>query len=78
MPGVVIGPGARVRRAILDENVRVLAGARLGYDTSESQAFARTANGVVVAQADSIIRAASGSYAPLRQRQIQQEPQLAR
>jgi glucose-1-phosphate adenylyltransferase len=78
MPGVVIGRGARVRRAILDENVRVLAGARLGYETSESQAFPRTANGVVVVQADSIIPAASGNYAPSRQRQIQLESQLAR
>ena len=78
MPGVVIGPGARVRRAILDENVHVLAGARLGYETSESHAFARTATGVVVVQADSIIPAASGSYAPPRQRPIQLESQLAR
>jgi len=78
MPGVVIGPGACVRRAILDQNVRVLAGARLGYETSESQAFAWTENGVVVVQADSIIPAASGTYAPPRQRQIRLEPQLAR
>jgi glucose-1-phosphate adenylyltransferase len=78
MPGVVIGPGARVRRTILDENVRVLAGARLGYETSESHVFARTANGVVVVQADSIIPATSGSYARPRQRQIRLESQLAR
>ena len=78
MPGVVIGPGARVHRAILDENVRVLAGARLGYETSESHAFARTANGVVVVQADSIIPAAQGSHAPPRQRQIRLGSQLAR
>jgi glucose-1-phosphate adenylyltransferase len=78
MPGVVIGPGARVRRAILDENVRVLAGARLGCETSESQAFACTPNGVVVVQADSIVPAAPRSYASPRQRQIQLEPQLGR
>jgi glucose-1-phosphate adenylyltransferase len=78
MPGVVIGPGARVRRAILDENVHVLAGARLGYETSESHTFARTANGVVVVQADGIIAAASGSYAPPRQRPIRLESQFAR
>jgi glucose-1-phosphate adenylyltransferase len=67
MPGVVIGPGARVRRAILDENVHVLAGARLGHET-----------GVVVVEADSIIPAASGSYTLPRQRPIQLELQLAR
>jgi glucose-1-phosphate adenylyltransferase len=78
MPGVVIGPGARVRRAILDENVHVLAGTRLGYESSDSHAFARTANGVVVVQADSVIPAASGSYAPPKQRPIQLESQLAR
>jgi glucose-1-phosphate adenylyltransferase len=78
MPGVVIGPGARVRRAILDENVRVLAGGRLGYETSESHVFARTAHGVVVVQADSIIPAAPVRHEPPRQRQIQLESQLAR
>src|SRR5262252_4053307 len=34
MAGVVIGPNARVRRAILDENVRVECGARIGYGDS--------------------------------------------
>jgi glucose-1-phosphate adenylyltransferase len=78
MPGVVIGPGARVRRAILDENVRVLAGARLGYETGESQGVARTENGVVVVQADSIIPAASDGYVPPRPRQVPLGSQLAR
>jgi len=77
MPGIVIGPGARVRRAILDENVCVQAGARLGYETSESQGFARTPNGVVVVPANRIIPAASSIYAAPRKRQIQLEPQLA-
>src|SRR5215471_8963517 len=78
MPGIVIGPGARVRRAILDENVRVLAGACLGYETSESHVFAHTSNRVVVVQADSIVPAAQGSHAPPRQRQIRLGSQLAR
>jgi len=78
MSGVVIGAGARVRRAILDENVRVQAGARLGYKTGESQGFSRTPNGVVVVPANSIIPVASGIYTAPRQRQIRLEPQPAR
>jgi len=68
MPGVEIGPGVRIRRAILDENVRVLAGARLGYESIESQAFTRTPKGVVVVPANSIVPAASEIFADPRQR----------
>jgi glucose-1-phosphate adenylyltransferase len=40
MNDVVIGPGAVVRRAILDKNVKVEAGAVLGVDpTSPSRRF---------------------------------------
>jgi glucose-1-phosphate adenylyltransferase len=36
LPGVVIGPGARIRRAILDENVQVMPGAEIGYDANSN------------------------------------------
>lgn len=78
MPGVVIGPGASVRRVILDENVRVLAGARLGYESIEGQAFTRTPKGVVVVPANSVVPAASEVYAVPRRRPIRLEPQIAR
>ena len=32
MPGVHIGSGVRIRRAIIDENVQVRSGAKIGYD----------------------------------------------
>ena len=78
MPGVEIGAGARVRRVILDEYVRVLAGARLGYESTESQAFTRTAKGVVVVPANSVVPAASGIYTVPRRRHIRLEPQISR
>jgi glucose-1-phosphate adenylyltransferase len=78
MPGVVIGPGASVRRVILDENVRVLAGARLGYESIEGQAFTRTPKGVVVVPANSVVPAAAEVYAVPRRRPIRLEPQIAR
>jgi ADP-glucose pyrophosphorylase len=31
MPGVDVGPGARIHRAILDENVQVMLGAQIGH-----------------------------------------------
>ena len=50
-PGVRIGPGARVHRAILDKNVTVPAGYRLGLDLGTSpDEFALSANGVVVVE----------------------------
>jgi len=49
MPGVVIGPNARVRRAILDENVRVESGARIGYGDSEHAISVIPANSLITA-----------------------------
>ena len=37
MPGVHIGRAAWVRRAIIEEHVRVPDGARIGYDTDEDR-----------------------------------------
>jgi len=78
MSGVELGPGARIRRAILDENVHVLAGARLGYESIEDRAFSRTAKGIVVVPAMSIVAASAGIYTASRQRQIRLEPQAVR
>lgn len=78
MPGVTVGPGARIRRAILDENARVLAGARIGCQVRESPACVRTPKGVVVVAANSIVPAASGIAVIPGQRQIRLEPQIAR
>ena len=51
MPGVHVGRGSRIRRAILDENVCVPAGIRVGYGDVEDEYFTRTPNGVVVVPA---------------------------
>jgi len=55
MPGVTVGPGARIRRAILDENARVLAGAHIGCEALDTYAFTRTPKGVTVVAANSIV-----------------------
>jgi len=47
MPGVVIGSNARVRRAILDENVRVESGASVGYGDSEHAISVIPANSLI-------------------------------
>jgi len=78
MPGVTVGPGARIRRAILDENARVLAGARIGCEARESHAFGSTPKGVIVVAANSVVPAASGIDVTPRRRQIRLEPQIAR
>ena len=78
MPGVTVGPGARIRRAILDENARVLAGARIGSQVRESPSCVRTPKGVVVVAANSTVPAASGIDVIPKQRQIRLEPQIAR
>src|SRR5262245_34094335 len=49
MPGVVIGQNARIRRAILDENVRVASGARIGYGDSERAISVIPANSLIMA-----------------------------
>jgi glucose-1-phosphate adenylyltransferase len=55
MPGVDIGPGAWIHHAILDENVKVMAGAHVGYDAAESLGLPRTSSGIVVVPANSVI-----------------------
>ena len=48
-PGVKIGPGARVARCILDKNVIVPPGCRLGYDhEADGQRFVISERGIVV------------------------------
>ena len=78
MPGVTVDPGARIRRAIIDENARVMAGTRIGWEIHEGQAFSRTPKGVVVVSAKSVVPAAMGDDVALRRRQLRLEPQIAR
>jgi glucose-1-phosphate adenylyltransferase len=51
MPGVVIGPNARVCRAILDENVRVESGACIGLEDSDHAISVIPANSLIQANA---------------------------
>ena len=53
LPGVSVGAHARIHRAIVDENVQVMAGATVGF--GEDEHFVVSANGVVVVPADSIV-----------------------
>jgi glucose-1-phosphate adenylyltransferase len=49
LDNVYVGPGAIVRRAIIDKNVRVAAGDWIGYDpTSERQRYHVSESGIVV------------------------------
>jgi glucose-1-phosphate adenylyltransferase len=49
MHGVDVGRGAIVRNAIVDKNVRIAPGARIGVDSEEDRArFAMSANGIAV------------------------------
>jgi glucose-1-phosphate adenylyltransferase len=49
MPGVVIGRGAVVRRAILDKNVIVPDGAQIGVDLeADAQHYTISEGGIVV------------------------------
>jgi glucose-1-phosphate adenylyltransferase len=52
MPGVVISANARVRRAILDENVRVQTGAQIGNDGFDDQIAVVPANTTVRRKSD--------------------------
>ena len=61
MPGVDIGPGVRIRRTILDENVQVLPGARIGYE-----------NEIVVVPANSTVSAESGKLSLRNGRELPQ------
>jgi glucose-1-phosphate adenylyltransferase len=53
LPGVTVGPHARIHRAILDEGVHVMAGATIG--TGSEETFAVSANGIVVVPAESVV-----------------------
>jgi glucose-1-phosphate adenylyltransferase len=49
MEGVVIGEGAQVRNAIIDKQVHVPAGEKIGYDLEiDRKRFAVTASGIVI------------------------------
>lgn len=50
MPGVDVGAGAIVRRAIVDKNVKIPAGARIGVDPEydRQRGFTMSENGIVV------------------------------
>jgi len=64
MPGVVIGANARVRRAILDENVRVESGARIGSADSDNAISVIAANSLIAAT-PKIHEDGSTSFEPL-------------
>jgi glucose-1-phosphate adenylyltransferase len=57
MRGVTIGKGARVRRAIIDENVYVPAGTEIGYDRdADRRKYYVTDTGItVVKKADDAV-----------------------
>jgi glucose-1-phosphate adenylyltransferase len=78
MRGVTVGPRARIRRAIIDENVRVLAGAHIGCEARESKTFDSSSKGVTVVGANSIVPARRGLDTAPRSLQIRLEPQIAR
>jgi glucose-1-phosphate adenylyltransferase len=49
MPSVRVGDGAQVRNAILDKNVIIEAGARIGFDFArDRERFTVSAGGIVV------------------------------
>jgi glucose-1-phosphate adenylyltransferase len=55
MPRVVVGPHARVRCAILDENVHVTGGTRIGFGGMDDLTFKRTPKGVIVVPGDTTV-----------------------
>ncbi len=56
MHGVVVGPGAVIRNAIIDKNVSVPAGARIGVDPdADRRRFTLSDHGVVVIGKDAVI-----------------------
>jgi glucose-1-phosphate adenylyltransferase len=58
MHGADIGRGAIVRNAIVDKNVRVAAGARVGVDPEADRArFPMSPNGVVVIKKGAVVEA---------------------
>jgi glucose-1-phosphate adenylyltransferase len=57
MSGVVVGPRARIRHAILDENVHVMRGAQIGFGESGNIPLKRTARGIWVVPANTTVPA---------------------
>jgi glucose-1-phosphate adenylyltransferase len=58
MPGVDVGRNAVVRRAILDKNVRVAPGAKIGVDPkADAERFVVSDNGVVVIGKGAVVEA---------------------
>ena len=52
-PGVQVMPGARVNRCIIDKNVVVPAGVRIGFDRADDeQRFTVSERGIVVIPKD--------------------------
>ena len=52
-PGVVVSPGARINRCIVDKNVVIPAGTRIGFDASADAArFTISDHGIVVIEKD--------------------------
>jgi len=50
-PGVRVGPGARIHRAVIDKNVEIPAGMALGIDLAHDAAhFSVSGNGVVIVE----------------------------
>jgi glucose-1-phosphate adenylyltransferase len=60
LPGVDVGPGARIHRAILDENVQVMPYSHIGYGTAENETSQHTPKGIVVVPAGSVVSVKSG------------------
>ena len=57
-PDVTIGPGAKVRRAIIEKGLHIPAGFEIGYDLErDSKMFHVTPSGIVVLAKDTIIKA---------------------
>ena len=49
MDNVYVGPGARIRRAIIDKNVRIAAEQSVGYDLeADRQRYYVSDNGIVI------------------------------
>ncbi|GII90523.1 glucose-1-phosphate adenylyltransferase [Sinosporangium siamense] len=58
MDGVKVGRGARVRRAIVDKNVVIPDGARIGYDLDDDRRrFTVTEGGIVVIGKNAVVKA---------------------
>ena len=61
---VAVGPGAEVRRAILDKGVRVVPGARVGVDPDEDRArgFVVSEGGVTCVAKDTVVGGRGGPH----------------